>query len=254
MDMLFLSTEGIEDFKIHFDSYAKHYEDPTNQWFIDHWTKLGHLQKSKLDMPEINFRYADDMTTVDKDNVIAIHSGLRFLTPSQASDERLWAGLCHTAGWDFIQARRSNEIRQKTADKKAEFLMSIFFYKYGIKRSSYLNALAKYWWTGHMVYSPNDERPYAALDVLCKYSYFSSLMLFLSSSAILANSDTFNGVVDSFRKLQEENVQVSVDVWKKMTIYLNVFEKTVLLDALPREEITAICDKQLPRIIASLNH
>ena len=78
------------------------------------------------------------------------------------------------------------------------------------------------------------------------------IMLFLSSSAILANSDTFNGVVDSFRKLQEENIQVSVDVWKKMTIYLNVYEKTVLLDALPREEITAICDKQLPRIIASL--
>ena len=251
--MLFLSTEGIEDFKINFASFAKHYQDPTNQWFIDYWTKLGHLQKSKLDMPEINFRYADDMTTVDKDNVIAIHSALRFLTPSQASDERLWAGLCHTVGWDFIQARRGGDMKKSSPEKKAEFLMGIFFYKYGIKRSSYLNALAKYWWTGHMVYSPNDEHPYAALDVLCKYGYFSSLMLYFASFSFCANRDIFNGMVDSFRKLQQENVTVSVDVWKKMVNYLCVYEKTVIIDALPREEITAICDKQLPRIIATLN-
>jgi len=253
MDMMFLSSEGIETFKTDFSSYSKHYQDESNQWFMEHWQKLGHLQKSKLELPDISFCYAENMTSVDKENTIAVHSALRSLSPSQASDERLWSSLCHTVGWEFIKKRRGAEMNFAKPDKNDEFLMSIFFFKYGIRRSCYLNALAKYWWTGHMVYDPSKADPYAALDVLCKYSYFSSLMLYLSSSGIVSNYNVFNGVVESFGKLQQEGIAVSVDVWKETMKFLNGYASTVLLDALSKEEITALCDKRIPRIISSLS-
>lgn len=41
----------------------------------------------------------------EAENAIRVYSNLKFLTDSQASDERLWAGLCLGPFWTYVQYR-----------------------------------------------------------------------------------------------------------------------------------------------------
>lgn len=247
MELMYLTSEGLDEFKLGFDSFKHHYQDSTNQWFIDYWGNKNQLRKSNIELPEINFHYADDITTQDRENVIAIHGALRTLSPAQASDERIWAALCHTVGWDFVKARRSEDIAKNDSQR----LKTLFFYSSGIRRSCYLNALAKYWWAGNMVYSPETPgNPYAALDVLCNNSYFSSLVMYISSSNFSSNKDVLLGIVECFKKAQEAGINIKIDYWKEVMNYLNKYGSTIMLDCLSRDDITGICCQQLTKILS----
>lgn len=245
MELQYLSQDAIEDFKVNFDLYKKHYGDATNEWFLNHWNQKNALQNSTLGTPDIVFSYDEDFTKTDKNNVIAIHSALKSIPKAVAADERLWAALCHTYGWDFVKYRRNEDIKKLDSQR----LKSLFFFSAGTKRSCYLNCLAKYWWCGNMVYDAGSSEPYAALDTICSMPYFSSLVLYMSSSNFTANRNLTLGMVESFRKLKAQGVNIKVDYWKDMLAYLNKLGAVIILDTLSRSDVTEICDRQIQKIV-----
>lgn len=250
MELIYLSKDAIADFKVNFDMYKKHYNDQTSEWFIRHWEQNHALYKSNLVVPDILFSYQDDYTHSDKSNVIAVHSSLRTVPKSVVADERFWSAFCHTYGWEFMKYRRADDIENGDAQR----LKSLFFFSAGIKRSCYLNGLAKYWWCGEMVYDPNSPDHYAALDVLCGLPNFSSLILYLSSSNFTANKNIILGIIDSFRHLKEQNIELKVVYWKEVLAYLNQRGSVIILDMLSRADITELCDHQLQKIVKAPIH
>lgn len=245
MELMYLSRDAIDDFKVNFDSYKKHYNDSDSQWFLNRWKQSDALHKSAFSASDISFSYEDDYTQSDKSNVVAIHSALRAIPKSVAADERLWSAFCHTYGWNFIKYRRAEEI----AEGNSQRLKSIFFFSAGTKRSCYLNGLAKYWWCGEMVYDPGNPDPYAALDVICSLPYFTSLVLYLSSSNFTSNKNIILGVVDSFRQMKAGNITIRGSYWREILAYLNKLGSVFILDTLSRSDITDICNRQLTKIV-----
>lgn len=245
MELMYLSKDAVADFKVNFDMYKKHYGDKTNDWFVRHWEQDHALHRSDLAVPDIVFSCHEDYTHSDKQNVIAVHSALRAVPKSVVADERFWSAFCHTYGWDFIKYRRRDDIEKGDTQR----LKSLFFFSAGIKRSCYLNGVAKYWWCGEMVYDPDSPDRYVALDVLCSQPNFSSLVLFLSSSNFTANRNIILGVIDSFRHLKEQNIELKGIYWKEVLAYLNKLGSVVILDMLSRADITDICDRCLHKMI-----
>lgn len=203
------------------------------------------MKTSSVSAPDISFSYTEDFTQSDKTNVIAVYSALKGIPLSAAADERFWAAFCHTYGWRFIQHRRAADIETNNSKR----LKTLFFFSAGTRRSCYLNALAKYWWCGHMIYDAEGPDPYAALDVICGLSYFSSLVLFMASSNFTSNKNVVLGIIDSFRKLKSQGIEIKTDYWKRLLIYLNKLGAVMILDALSRTDITEICDRQLQKIL-----
>ena len=85
------------------------------------------------------------------------------LTDSQASDERLWVGLCHDIFWDYMKKRWPLE----KATDKAQYIKKNYFFAHGEKRSLMTNALAKLWWIGRLTYDEtNENNPYELTEYI----------------------------------------------------------------------------------------
>lgn len=244
MQLPFLKQEAIDDFSLNFEMYKDHYQDSDNSWFVQHWD--SDLQLSDIEIDDIDFDYGSDPTKTDKANVVAIHSALRNLPRSVAADERVWAALAHTTGWDFLHHRRKGEIEKGNTDR----LKSIFFFASGKRRSCYMHGLAKYWWTGTLTYdAENKADPYEALDTLCALPYFTSLVFFLFSSNCTANKNVLLGLIDSFSSLRRQNIPFREDHWKELLGYLNKLGSSIVLDALSKADVRDICLRQLGKMI-----
>lgn len=246
MELQFLDRSAIDDFVMNIDMYRSHYHDDSGKWFCDRWKKDGHLHSSGIEIGDIIFDMSGEYTKTDKNNVIAIHSAMRNIPRSVAADERMWSALAHTIGWDFVQYRRRDEIAMDDSQR----LKTIFFFSAGTRRSCYLQALAKYWWCGQLVFDPtNRNDPYEALDTMCSQRYFTSLVLFIASSNFSANKNVLLGIIDAFAWLQANRIPTKVDDWKRILIYLNMLGSTVVLDALTREDVCDICKRKLVKTL-----
>lgn len=246
MELPFLDRESIDEFVLNFEMHKAHYQDSNNLWFVEYWKKHGAMHASGIEIDDIHFDFGSDYTQTDKHNVIAIHSALKNIPRSVAADERMWAALAHTVGWEFLKYRRVADIAKGDAQR----LKSIFFFSAGTRRSCYLHGLAKYWWTGHLVFNPDDRKdPYAALDTLCSLPYFTSLVLFVFSSNCTANRNVLFGLIDSFATLQKEGIPFKEDHWKELLSYLNKLGSTIILDSLSRKDVCDICLRQLSKML-----
>lgn len=142
-----------------------------DQWSFRH----SEYPKFKLDMKVSEHSY-DDI-----ENAIYIYSQLKFLTPSDANDKRLWVFLTHAQGWEYMVTRWPIQRVIKKADKdylKKErnetqeefilgkvkrFLNERYFFD---GKFLYRHGLARLWWAAHLTYDQEREDPYELLRVL----------------------------------------------------------------------------------------
>ena len=72
----------------------------------------------------------------------------------QASDQRLWTTLSHTAGWDYMQGRWNLENTRKKTNLR-EFILTRWHYKPGSIRTALArNAFSRLWWAAELTYAP----------------------------------------------------------------------------------------------------
>lgn len=72
LDMItlqYLSQEAINDIKLNFSKYKKHFKDETNEWFINEFNKHGWLKDSKIQCDDIELSYDEDYNVSDRKNV-----------------------------------------------------------------------------------------------------------------------------------------------------------------------------------------
>ena len=86
--------------------YGKYYTEKTNQWITDICGEDPFIEFKDV----TEFKLADlnsDLTPgeIDLNNCKILYEKLQFLSESQASDERLWAGLAHTTFYDYMRKR-----------------------------------------------------------------------------------------------------------------------------------------------------
>lgn len=95
MKLQFVSYDNIDIIKSNLKSWVDNFKQDSSDWLQDELgnalfsdTKFAEIPDFSLDMS------ADKPFLTEAENVKRIYGNLRFLSDSQASDERLWAGLC----------------------------------------------------------------------------------------------------------------------------------------------------------------
>ena len=77
----------------------------TNAWLFKQYKKEDLFKVySKKEFPDFELIKSEG-TKDDYENMKILYTALKDLTLSQASDERVWAGLSHTYCWDYMQVR-----------------------------------------------------------------------------------------------------------------------------------------------------
>jgi hypothetical protein len=110
----------------------------------------------ELDMSFVN------PTDSDITNAKIVYEKLKFLTDSQASQERLWAALCHDMFWDYMQYRWPLSASKRS---KVNYVLDHYFFS-SSSRGKYFNGLSRLWWLGRLTYDSSRENPYEVLEYL----------------------------------------------------------------------------------------
>lgn len=107
MNLQFISWDDLNAIKENLDQYVSKFAQPSNAWIEE---ELGHspFLNTKYPMPDIHLDMSQPMDKAyltDAANVQEFYGKLSFISDSQASDERLWAGLCLGPFYEYTQYR-----------------------------------------------------------------------------------------------------------------------------------------------------
>lgn len=246
MKLYIMKREALETLKANLSVvYGKYYTEKTNQWIADICGEDPFIEFKDV----TEFKLADldsDLTPgeIDLNNCKILYEKLQFLSESQASDERLWAGLAHTTFYDYMRKRWGYGYgkKPKSAEKETGAILTRFFYRYSGRSGFYKNTLAKCWWVGHNTYnSSNTSNHFESLDIIGSNDLNSKINEFFYNFTFSSNPDIMSAIIEALRRFNEEGKHILVrDHIRPAMSYLNAVGGSVVIDCLEKEEITRI--------------
>jgi hypothetical protein len=184
----------------------------------------------------------------DPTNIKTLYLNLMKITPSQATEERLWAGLAHSVFWDYMHYRWPIvTVKDKKEIKKK--LMTNYFFHHGQQRSLLTNGLSSLWWYGHLLYDhDNSEEPLVLLNYILRDKNARGFVLFGSN---FSNNESVMKVflyqLIQFEK--DNNISLSRTQFKDAVGFMNMLGGASITDALPTEYLKSKIQKYLYEII-----
>ena len=155
----YLDDKIAQNLEAYRDSTTIVYDDPTFSGQKDIATDVI----ADLD---VSFVGDDDkLNTGDVQNAILLHRALSFLTPAQATDERLWTRLAHVEFWAYMRRRWPVE-RNEDASKAASFIANRYFVQQSQGRALLRHGVARLWWAAHLTWDSARDNQYELTEVL----------------------------------------------------------------------------------------
>ncbi len=242
MKLLYLDKEAIDELKMNFPIYKSHFKDKTNEWFMERFKEKDWIHESKIQCDEFELDYDVDYNKSDRKNVEIIYEALKDLNPVHASDERLWAGVLFGQLWKFVKYRRAEELNSGEELK----ILNSFLFMRGRKRSCFINCLSRLWWTGYLLYDPENACHYASVDLISESAFPSNVLLLLSSN-FMANKKLALGVLDCISERKQKGEKIGRYHFTEANKYLNCIGGVTFLDAMSREEVKKLVGGRLDK-------
>lgn len=253
MKLYFMKKEALEILKSNLDViYNMYFTESNNKWL---WKICG-------GDPFVEFKDIQDfqLAPIDSDlskgeiefaNCKIIYKHLSFLTESQACDERLWAGLCHSVYYNYLRKRWGYDKKSPKTQKEAiSNIKSRFFFSGGIRVGLYRNSIAKCWWVGHNTYDPSNLNTFEKLDIIGSNDISSKISDIFYNNNFSSNPIILNGIVKALKNFKDENIQLSHREHIRPSLQLlNAIGGGVVLDCLDEDEISDIIVDNIYRII-----
>lgn len=238
MKVHFLTANALEALRVNFKGNLKHYADNNNEWIYDYFGSEIPFKEYKQDFPEfkLTFNSDDEIGKVDVNNTMELYKAMKTLTDTQATDERLWAGMCHCDFWDFLQERwQVNDYH----DLKESNTKTRYFFAQNKKRSLITNSLSKLWWVGRLTYDSTREDPFELTKYLVN-DYANKTMVIFSNN-YTSNHDITVGLFSALKYLDDNGDCIKGKAMREIhyeaTRYLNVLGGTYILDYFTSDEI-----------------
>ena len=244
MKLYFMKKEALDILKQNLDVvYNMYFTQLNNNWL---WNVCG-------GNPFVEFKDIQDfqLTPIDPElskgeiefaNCKILYDHLSFLTESQACDERLWAGLCHSVFYSYLRNRWGYDSKSPKNQKEAvSNIKSRFFFSGGTRSGLYRNSLSKCWWVGRNTYDPSNSNPFEKLDIIGSNDISSKINEIFYSNNFSANPVILNGIVKAIKNFKDENMQITLREHIRPSLhYLNAVGGGIILDSLNEDEIANI--------------
>ena len=187
MKLQFVCYDNIDVIKSNLDSWVNKFKQPSSDWLSEELnqplfsdTKFKEIKDFSLDMS------ADPKKAflTEAENAIRVYSNLKFLTDSQASDERLWAG----------------------------------------RRALTRNALSRLWWIGRLTYDEKRKDPWELTKFICESSDYIMHALERNTSNNPAIIRPFlSAIIDVRKSGREINTDLFGPLAKYLTLLRGIY-------------------------------
>src|SRR3989344_6021738 len=180
----------------------------------------------------------------DYENIKRFYTAFKKLKDSQATEERLWAGLCHSNYfWDYLKYRWD-------CKDETQVLARYFFSSEDGRRPIFYNGLARLWGDGRMTYDENAKDPFELTKYICENlttkGYLTMTFAFSHNQRICK---TYLRTMMDFEKRNK----LTVEEYEKSRRYVNLLGGKVLLDSLSDEELTKKINDYLDKLVKNRN-
>lgn len=229
MKMQFASYDALDIIKSNIPSWTEHFKEDSSAWLKEE-VDIPVFIDTKYDMPDLSLDTSEEKPfRTDAENVRRVYGSLKFLSPSQASDERLWAGLCLGPCWSYAKYRWG--IENKCT---AENIRQHFFFAYSSRRSLMRNAASRLWWIGRLTYDERKSDPWEQTKFVCENSDYIMHILERNTSN---NPAVLHPFISAIMDAQEEGASINTITVGCLSKYLNILGGTYILDCLPEKTI-----------------
>ena len=221
--------------------YTKYFTEADGAWLMDICGE-DPFEDAGIEVPDFELASLDDGASagrIDLENCKIIYRNLKVLNETQASDERLWAGMTHGMFYSYMRRRWGYDRRApQDAQKDVSEILTRFFFQGGVRSGFYRNTFAKCWWVGKALCSEDRKNPFHMLDVLGASNLSSKINDIFYNNTFSSNPEIVKGVlfgVEYFAK-QGNPLVVQKHIRPAMSA-LNALGGRVILDCLSAEEI-----------------
>ena len=240
MRINFMKTDSIYILKeyIKKEKIIDFYKNDNNNWIKDVTKTEENYGILKKDFEDFSLKISENP---EKDYV----ANLKNITDSQASDERLWAGLSHGYFWDYMQKRWPIPNKK---DKQANFILQHYFFNNGA-RSTVLNGIARLWWYGRLFYDEtNESNPYELIEYMGKDLNGKAYMLLGSNFS--SNRRIVRIFLYTIKKYEEENkIELSRTEFNELRKRVVLWSGKLAIDAINNEILEERLRKEIDRIV-----
>jgi hypothetical protein len=176
----------------------------------------------KLDMSQPDGK--ESLTDVE--NIQRVYNHMKFLSDSQASDERIWAAYTFSEFLDYMRYRwKASSISD---------LENRYLFGYSVQRSLFRNGVSRLWWIGRFTYDETRLDPYELTRFLCKdQDYIENIC----GRNIFNNPNVGFATISALYDAEKAGVVVNRELVREVSRYVNLLAGTYLLDTLSKEEI-----------------
>ena len=229
MNLTYIKEDNLIDLKSNIKSTVDKYALPDNSWLKEYFG-VDPLENSKYTVEDFVLDMSHEKPFyTDSENVMRVYNRLKFLSDSQASDERLWAGLCLGPFWRYTQYRWA--IDEKSTEKNVE---QHFFFGFGARRSLTRNALSRLWWIGRLTYDEERKDPYVLTKYVCENQ---DIILHTLERNISNNKEIIIPFLSAIIDARKEGLPINTDRVGELAKYLNLLGGVYILDVLDRQVI-----------------
>lgn len=164
------------------------------------------------------------------------------LTPSEAADERLWAGISNGVFYPYLRERFGYRADDVPTEKDAREIQSRFFFASQKRGGIFRNALAKCWWVGHLLYDASAPDPFDRLKKLGNQDFSSAVTDIFFSYSFSASRSIMDGILLAMDECRKHQIPMFAPkrYLRHGLQHLNAMGAGIVLDVLSPEEICAI--------------
>lgn len=250
MKLKFLKEESLEILKENIKANKDLYLNENNEWIYDFFKGEDPFIEFKDEVNDFELDMSEKIATeTDLKNIKIIYENLKFLTESQASDERFWAGLCHDKFYSYMKYRWGNQIIENSDDEEncVGKIKQSYFYGFGKRRSVAWNGIAKLWWIGKLTYDESLKNPYEITEYVAKD--LGTTTLYLCSSNFTSNKNIRLGMFKAILEFERKGYRISRNKLKRIMKEINILGGSYLLDFYSEDEIKKKCIEIIKRYI-----
>ena len=233
--------------------YVNYFQKDDNSWMEEEFGEDPFILF--MEVPEFEMAsLLDDRPAgeIDLMNCKIIYENLKSLSESQASDERLWAGLCNSTFYKYMRRRHGYTTAGfKDKEKDASGILSRFFFSGGTRGGFYRNTIAKCWWVGRATYDKsNMVNHFDMLDALGPNDLSTKISDIFYSNTFASNPTILKGICDALRAYSDHGIKLRMREDIRPAIqYLNAVGGATLLDVLTSDEIKDIMVRRISELL-----
>lgn len=238
MKISYFTEDGLNTIRQNLKSVYKEVVKSKNSTISELFKDSSLVKRSSLGCEDFSLdmsQPAGKESLTDVENIQRVYGHFKFLSDSQASDERIWTALALN---DFIDYMRYRWPAHDVKDVNNRYLFG-----YSIQRSLFRNGIARLWWIGRFTFDEkNPQDPYELTKFLCsEQDYIESLC----GRNIFNNPMVGKTVISALYDAKRAGIEVNREKVRNVAKYLNMLGGTYILDCLSEDEIKAKVMKQL---------